>query len=644
MNCQNCGAELAPGVAFCRECGAKVIQKKRFCRECGAPLADGVKFCSECGARTELIIDADSASNTVSTGSAPENISSNPEPENVVENLTAKVTESIPVMSEKVTEFSDKMSKKISSFSETVSEKTASLGKASTLKNATPPKANKKKFIGIGVAALILIILLASLGGKGTSSNSGSKTSGDSTVTESKIEMISVADMDYPTAVKALNDAGFSNIVSNVGSDTDEALWVVTGQSESAGEKVLPDTKIELVCAMKCNLYLDLTSEGNLFFSTYDISISLDGKEIGTVANGKEFTYLVEVLSGDHELVFYKTGNTSPKGTKKLSVSGNMTYTCTLSHDSSSISLKNETTESNVAKATLEATDVTGMVLSDAMAILDNIGFSNLREEPYGSIWDKDNWIVVSQGISAGTIADKNEYFQLDCISLGDYFSQTYVGKNVAEIQALADERGFVIRFEDASGKDLNSTISNLDDAAKTDWVAASARQYGGAVKTAVVKMEYKGIVPETIVQETTESKEETTQQPAVSTSVSYSTNSKDTVKNGKTGVYSYKSHGGSYDIYYIIDFDEGYVYYFCDGNGDTTCDRIKIDSGTLNDVVIITYHDGGVTWQEGLHFKRARQPDHLIVEDHNRYEYDFYTTDLSLALAKRDSKTIHDY
>ena len=39
-------------------------------------------------------------------------------------------------------------------------------------------------------------------------------------------------------------------------------------------------------------------------------------------------------------------------------------------------------------------------------------------------------------------------------------------------------------------------------------------------------------------------------------------------------------------DIYYIIDFDEGYTYYFCEGNGDTTCDRVRITEGDLKEVL----------------------------------------------------------
>lgn len=127
-------------------------------------------------------------------------------------------------------------------------------------------------------------------------------------------------------------------------------------------------------------------------------------------------------------------------------------------------------------------------------------------------------------------------------------------------------------------------------------------------------------------------------------TSVSYSTNDMETAKNGNSGVFSYKSIGGIYDVYWIIDFDEGYVYTFCDGNGDTTCDRLKIDSGNLNDGLIITYHDYDDIWSYGLHFKWRNQPDHLVLLDNDGFELDFYPTSLENALAVRQSKTIHDY
>lgn len=125
---------------------------------------------------------------------------------------------------------------------------------------------------------------------------------------------------------------------------------------------------------------------------------------------------------------------------------------------------------------------------------------------------------------------------------------------------------------------------------------------------------------------------------------VYYSTNDKNTVKNGNTGVYAYKSKGGSYSIYYIINFDEGCVYYFCHGNGDTICDRVKIDYGDLNSVLVITYHDGNDSWQYGLHFNWKNQPETLIVQDTDGYEDKFYATDLEDALNLLQSKSITDY
>ena len=123
-----------------------------------------------------------------------------------------------------------------------------------------------------------------------------------------------------------------------------------------------------------------------------------------------------------------------------------------------------------------------------------------------------------------------------------------------------------------------------------------------------------------------------------------YSTNTKDTVKKGNTGVYSYRSQCGMYYNYWIIDFDEGYVYSFSDGNGSESCDRLRIDSGDLNSVVMITYHDGGDTWSYGLHFKWVNQPDHLIMQDNDGFTYDYYTTNLDDALRIMESKTIYDY
>lgn len=122
-----------------------------------------------------------------------------------------------------------------------------------------------------------------------------------------------------------------------------------------------------------------------------------------------------------------------------------------------------------------------------------------------------------------------------------------------------------------------------------------------------------------------------------------YSTNTKSTVKNGNSGIYAYRSIGKSYDIYWIIDFDAGYVYYFPE-NGSISADRVQIVSGDLNSVLIITYHDGADVWSYGLHFSWKNQPNHLVVQDQDGFTYDYYPTDLSAALQLLSTKTIYDY
>lgn len=125
---------------------------------------------------------------------------------------------------------------------------------------------------------------------------------------------------------------------------------------------------------------------------------------------------------------------------------------------------------------------------------------------------------------------------------------------------------------------------------------------------------------------------------------VFYSTNDRETAKKGNTGVFSYKSKGGSYDVYWIIDFDEGYVYNFTEGNGETSCDRVAIAEGDLNDRITVTWHDGGEEWSWYLHFKYKNAPETLVLNDHNGFSVEFKTTDLDDALELRNSKTIYEY
>lgn len=128
---------------------------------------------------------------------------------------------------------------------------------------------------------------------------------------------------------------------------------------------------------------------------------------------------------------------------------------------------------------------------------------------------------------------------------------------------------------------------------------------------------------------------------PKKASPVFYSTNDYKNAKKGNKGVFSYVESTGSYEVYYIIDFNKGYVYYFTDGNGDETCDKLKIESGDLNHKVTTTYHVDGEEWSNYFHFKYENHPETLIMVDDNGFETKFTTVSLSDALSIRDSKKI---
>lgn len=149
----------------------------------------------------------------------------------------------------------------------------------------------------------------------------------------------------------------------------------------------------------------------------------------------------------------------------------------------------------------------------------------------------------------------------------------------------------------------------------------------------------------ETVAETTTEKERasEATTAPTKSKTVFYSTNTEDTVKNGNSGVYAYKSKGGDYEEYWIIDFDDGYLYCFDNKSDNSSCSRFKIDSGDLNSHVSFTYHFPNENYEMAAHFKWAKQPDHLVIYVSDELQYDYYYTNLSDALEIRNRKTIKD-
>lgn len=356
------------------------------------------------------------------------------------------------------------------------------------------------------------------------------------------------------------------------------------------------DSKIIVICHYPYEKYtvkMAVDFIPNLFFNKYDVDLMINGEKYDALKHGEDGNFEFRLREGDYTVTFANATDSSVKGEVSLSVYCDIEASYEIWCYGDYVTVKELFVDYQKALMDDEAKIMgTEYAFRDrnyknVVKELTELGFINIKTVPvYDIIWG----ITETESTKQVTIAEKTDYKR------GDIF------KNNVE----------VIVYYHMPSEDDPARVTPTPSAIATPAPSTTPKPTATPTPT-----------------------------PA---SVFYSTNDRETAKKGNTGIFAYKSYGGTYDNYYVIDFDEGYVYFFSEGNGSETCDRVQIASGNLNDVLIITYHDGGDTWSYGLHFKWKNQPDILILQDESGYEIEFYTTFLSDALNVRDKKTIYDY
>lgn len=404
-----------------------------------------------------------------------------------------------------------------------------------------------------------------------------------------------------PDEIKTLfQNAGFINVAVSEADDLDpdttdaESMLTITvdGVDRFDESAVFPlDAQINIVTHNryeKYNLTIVIDFTENLMFSTYDVNMTL-GEQTEELSHGKDAEFEYRLKQGEYTLNFVNVEDDSVGGSTTINLTGDTKakYKISCYYDEvevEKIYLENySAVGENEAMIPKSSSDCEGEDFNDITDSFKEAGFTNISYEILYDIY----WGITEEGEIEEVSIDGDTSF-----TRGDIYSKD------AEI---------IITYH-----------MNEEDAPDED-------------------------------EEDEEDEPESYYEPEVSVpdepeSLFYSTNDYETAKKGNSGVFSYRERGGSYDIYWIIDFDEGYVYYFTDGNGESFCDRLKIESGTLNDKIIITYHDGGDVWSYSLHFKYVNHPETLIMVDQNGFDWEYTTTDLDDALEKRATKTIKDY
>ena len=409
--------------------------------------------------------------------------------------------------------------------------------------------------------------------------------------------------METDALIKTFKEAGFINISTEEENDLDPDTTQVKFENHISINETTSfntDAKFPLNADIKIvthkpyekyTLKVTIDFVPNIMFSNYDVKLNVAGKT-ETLSHGKDAEFEYRLKPDKYTLAFSSADDSSVNGTVELELLGDTEASYKINCYSDEVSIETLYVETKSAIGEKEAmvpssaTDCVYQNYKDIETSFQNAGFTNITTK-------------ILYDIVLGWTAE-GEVEQVSIDGKTDFIRGTVFAKDAV----------VVITYHMNEEDDPNKTVESETAMSETSV------------------LEGTGL-------ETTEPENE---------AVFYSTNNYETATKGNTGVFSYKSKGGSYDTYWIIDFDAGYVYYFTEGNGESTCDRLKIESGDLNSYLKITYHDGNDLWSCGLHFKYINHPEHLIMQDDDGFEYDYYTTSLSSALSLKNSKTIKDY
>lgn len=553
------------------------------CSKCGAELSEDTKFCSYCGNKVGDTMPPPIQDKSKESDSIP-----NSNPNNSNQNKTSYPR----IQRERI--------------SKTPARDTSDNGTAiKTLKS-------NKKIIAISVVVIVLLLCVICVLMKGSSNKS---------IPFSAAECIGKEYTDIEDRFRTL---GFENITIEKLCD----LQITETDKVNTIESVIIDGNADFTQ----NLKFDISSEvvirchtlekydvrilvdfmSNLIFNKYNVKLLLDDEEIETLKHGEGADLTLAVEPGEHTITFRSAESSSVKGIVDLTVDCDIEVAYKISCSGDEVTVETMYTDRKIelsdgeTKINVSASEYKHKNYQEVSEELKLLGFTNIEHEV---LYDIVFGITSEGDVESVSIAGNKEF------TIGDIFPKdasvviTYHMKESSNPNRVYESKSS--SSEASSSSDAASSRSETPASSEAETSPADTSASSGAEK---------------------------------SDSVSYSTNGKDTVKNGNTGIYSYYSNVGSYEIYWIIDFDEGYVYYFTEGNESGTCDKVKIDSGDLNEYVTITYHDGGSTWQEFLHFKWKNQPDILIVQGPDGYDTQYRTTNLEKAIALRDSKSIIEY
>lgn len=105
--------------------------------------------------------------------------------------------------------------------------------------------------------------------------------------------------------------------------------------------------------------------------------------------------------------------------------------------------------------------------------------------------------------------------------------------------------------------------------------------------------------------------------------------------------VYAFTTEEGDFASYYVIDFEQGYIYMFHADEYDDSCFALPIEAGNLEDGLTASISDGYSMVPFTMHYKDANQTERVVMTIEGAYEVELVATSLEEALMVKEGKTI---
>ena len=384
-----------------------------------------------------------------------------------------------------------------------------------------------------------------------------------------------ISGKDYKEIGKLLSDSGFTNVevkevkdIDPEGAATDPYNEVtVSGSADFQKGDVVPfDAAISVFYHLPYEIFdvkVHIDFVPNIIFDKYRVEFFVDDESKKVLDHGEDFDGDMRLKAGTHKFSFKDVENASVEGEEDIEITSNSEVNITISCETDHIPVsvdsiyKESDVGENQIRINFESFDFYGKDHKEVVDELKAIGFTNITEQP---LYDIELGITKEGSADYVSINGSTDYQK------GDIFN-----KDVAVIVP------YHLKAEDDPNKPKET--------ADTSEVAAEEQ-----------------------VDEGTESGEDAQQ---TKNTIFNSTNDADTAKLGNSGKFSYIKKGPQYDLYYLIDFDEGVVYNFHYENGYVDGTVYTIGSGDLNSGLEAIYNDGEFTFY--LHFHYENNPAALI-------------------------------